>query len=90
MATAVFLIDEHGMTEVDGPLGPEDEPAATEAERDDADERDEAAGRAGRASVGSVHVESRESGVSEETLEEMRTAYPVARHPIVRTHPDTG
>jgi len=32
----------------------------------------------------------RESGVSEETLEEMRTAYPVARHPIVRTHPDTG
>ena len=32
----------------------------------------------------------RESGVSEATIEEMRRDYPVARHPIVRTHPDTG
>ena len=30
------------------------------------------------------------SGVSEETVEELRTSYPVARHPMVRTHPDTG
>lgn len=32
----------------------------------------------------------RSSGVSEATIEEMRTQYPIARHPIVRTHPDTG
>eukprot|EP01045_Picozoa_sp_COSAG04_P011615 COSAG04_NODE_753_length_10568_cov_1.796733_5_plen_413_part_00 len=30
------------------------------------------------------------SGVSEETVEELRSSYPVARHPMVRTHPDTG
>jgi hypothetical protein len=29
----------------------------------------------------------RQQGVSEETLEELRTAYPVASHPICRTHP---
>lgn len=32
----------------------------------------------------------RSSGVAEATIEEMRRQYPVARHPIVRTHPDTG
>ena len=32
----------------------------------------------------------RSSGVSEATIELMRTQYPIARHPIVRTHPDTG
>jgi taurine dioxygenase len=30
------------------------------------------------------------SGVSEATAEELRLAYPQARHPIVRTHPETG
>jgi taurine dioxygenase len=29
-------------------------------------------------------------GVSKETVEELRTSYPVARHPMIRTHPDTG
>ena len=29
-------------------------------------------------------------GVSPETVEAVRKAYPVARHPMVRTHPDTG
>ena len=29
-------------------------------------------------------------GVSEATVEELRLAYPQARHPIVRTHPETG
>ena len=31
-----------------------------------------------------------QSGVSEETVEELRRAYPQARHPICRTHPETG
>jgi alpha-ketoglutarate-dependent taurine dioxygenase len=38
----------------------------------------------------SFRAGQRDSGVSETTLEELRTAYPVARHPLVRTHPDTG
>ena len=38
----------------------------------------------------SFRAGQRDSGVSEATLEELRTAYPVARHPLVRTHPDTG
>ena len=29
-------------------------------------------------------------GVTPETVEAVRQAYPVARHPMVRTHPDTG
>ena len=38
----------------------------------------------------SFRAGQRSSGVSEATIEEMRTQYPIARHPIVRTHPDTG
>ena len=30
------------------------------------------------------------AGVSPETVEELRSSYPVADHPMVRTHPDTG
>lgn len=31
-----------------------------------------------------------QAGVTEATIEELRLAYPQARHPIVRTHPETG
>ena len=36
-----------------------------------------------------LYVQAR-LGVDPETIEELRLAYPVARHPMVRTHPDTG